>query len=329
MNSAQDLAKLINKELKYDAVYAGGSATIPEFIPTEIPVFDAVAGGFAKGRITELYGQEQTGKSMLCHYASNSVTKSGGNVLWIDAEGAYDEAHSRLLGFDINPDRIVVAQHSVAEDCFDLMKKVLLFGRPEYPEYKDYKPFDLIVVDSVATLVPKTELDSAMADLQMGLIARVMGKGLRAVNALNKNTAIVFINQLRGTMAVGPMARGNETVTPGGKALKFAASQRILLRRSSVIKRSEVPSYLPYPEGDKDEKVGQEITFRLEKSRFGTLNATGSFKYYANGTLDLAEQKLAIGRIDGTITKKNNITWVYKDQEFRGQSALLEYLHNE
>lgn len=179
-------------------------------------------GGYPKGRIIEIYGPESSGKTTLALHAIAEAQKDGGTCAYIDAEHSIDPVYSRELGVDIN--KLILSQPDNGEQALDIVEMLAKSGL-----------FSLIVVDSVAALVPVAELEGEMTEVQVGLQARMMSKALRKITGtLSKtNTTIIFINQLREKVGV---VYGNPEVTSGGRALKFYASIRLDIRRNEVIK---------------------------------------------------------------------------------------------
>jgi recombination protein RecA len=182
-------------------------------------------GGIPRGRIIEIYGPESSGKTTLTLHCIAEAQKAGGVAAFIDAEHAFDASYARKLGVDI--DALLVSQPDTGEQALDICETLVRSGA-----------IDLIVVDSVAALVPQAEINGEMGDSHMGLQARLMSQALRKLTGLlNKsNTALIFINQLR--MKIGVMF-GNPETTTGGNALKFYATQRLDIRRVSTIKEGE------------------------------------------------------------------------------------------
>lgn len=179
-------------------------------------------GGYPKGRIIEIFGPESSGKTTLALHAIAQIQKQGGRAAFIDAENAIDPVYARNLGVDI--EELILSQPDSGEQGLNIMLMLIESGA-----------VDLVVVDSVAALVPQAELDGEMSDLQVGAQARMMSKAMRKLAGLmnhNECTAI-FINQLREKVGV---IYGNPETTPGGRALKFYSSVRIDIRRADVIK---------------------------------------------------------------------------------------------
>ena len=197
-----------------------------EAIPTGSLALDVALGigGLPKGRIIEIFGPESSGKTTLALHAIAEVQKTGGEAAFIDAEHALDPVYAKKLGVDI--DDLIVSQPDTGEQALEIVEALVRSGA-----------IDIIVVDSVAALVPKAEIDGDMGDSYIGLQARLMSQALRKLaGVLNKSkTAIIFINQLREKVGV---MFGNPETTTGGRALKFYASVRIDVRRIETLKQS-------------------------------------------------------------------------------------------
>ena len=181
-------------------------------------------GGIPKGRIIEIFGPESSGKTTLALHCLAEVQKSGGEAAFIDAEHALDPVYAKNLGVDI--DNLIVAQPDTGEQALEIAEALIRSGA-----------IDLIVVDSVAALVPKAEIDGDMGDAHIGLQARLMSQGLRKLaGTISKtNATIIFINQLREKVGI---MFGNPETTPGGRALKFYASVRLDIRKIENIKNN-------------------------------------------------------------------------------------------
>jgi recombination protein RecA len=183
-------------------------------------------GGFPKGRIIEIYGPESSGKTTLAIHAIAQAQKSGGLAAIIDAEHAFDRSYAQKLGVDTN--NLFISQPDNGEQALEIAENLIRSGA-----------IDIIVIDSVAALTPKAEIEGEMGDSKMGLQARLMSQALRKLTgAINKtNCCCIFINQLREKIGV---MFGNPETTTGGNALKFYASVRLDIRRSSQIKDGDV-----------------------------------------------------------------------------------------
>ena len=184
-------------------------------------------GGYPKGRIVEVYGQESSGKTTIALHAIAEVQKTGGIAAFIDAENALDIEYAKALGVDFTPGKFFLSQPDSGEQALDIAEKLILSGA-----------IDIIVIDSVAALVPKAEIDGVMGANHIGLQARLMSQALRKLTGqINKaNTIALFINQLREKVGV---MFGSPEVTTGGRALKFYSTVRIDVRKGEAIKGAD------------------------------------------------------------------------------------------
>lgn len=220
---------LIEKQFGKGAVMQLGQACNQKIpvVSTGIMSLDIALGigGVPKGRIIEIYGPESSGKTTVALHVVAQVQKSGGIVSYIDAEHALDPVYAKKLG--VNIDELYISQPDNGEQALEIAESMLRSNA-----------IDLVVVDSVAALVPKAEIDGLMGDSHMGLQARLMSQALRKLTGItNKSNAIViFINQLRQKIGV---VYGNPETTTGGRALKFYASIRIDIRKSDTLKNGE------------------------------------------------------------------------------------------
>ena len=220
----------------------GGSVQKVEAIPTGALSLDLAlgVGGLPRGRIIEIYGPEAGGKTTLSLHVAAQTQKMGGTVAFIDAEHALDPVYAEHLG--VNVDELLVSQPDSGEQALEIAEKLVRSGA-----------IDLIVIDSVAALVPQAEIEGEMGDSHVGLQARLMSQALRKLTSiLNKTkTSIIFINQLR--QKIGIMF-GNPETTPGGLALKFYASVRIDVRRIENLKKG-------------DEVIGTRVRAKVTKNK--------------------------------------------------------------
>ncbi len=221
----------IEKQLGKGSIMRMGSESPREriqAIPTGAVNLDAAIGigGVPRGRITEIYGPESSGKTTLTLHLAANVQRAGGVAAYVDAEHALDIEYAKKLGVDI--DNLLVSQPDTGEQALEIVEILVRSGA-----------VDLVAIDSVAALVPKAEIEGEMGDSHMGLQARLMSQALRKLaGAINRsNCAVVFINQLREKIGV---MFGNPETTTGGKALKFYASLRLDIRRIGPVKEREV-----------------------------------------------------------------------------------------
>ena len=196
-----------------------------EAIPTGSLTLDLALGigGIPRGRVTEIFGAESAGKSTLCHHIVAETQRLGGTAAYIDAEHALDPSYAARCG--VNNETLLISQPDSAEQALEIVEYLVRSGA-----------LDLVVIDSVAALAPRSELEGDMGDAHVGLQARLMSQALRKLTAAtnHSHTAVVFVNQLREKVGV---FFGSPEVTPGGRALKFYSSVRIDLRRIESIKQ--------------------------------------------------------------------------------------------
>ncbi len=213
-----------------------------ECIPTGAINLDAAIGigGIPRGRITEIYGPESSGKTTLCLHVVANAQRAGGVAAFIDAEHALDVEYAKKLGVDV--ENLLVSQPDTGEQALEICEILVRSGA-----------VDVVVVDSVAALVPKAEIEGDMGDSHVGLQARLMSQALRKLTGAiaRSRTSVVFINQLRGKIGV---MFGNPETTTGGKALKFYASLRLDIRRIGPVK-------------DKEEVTGSQVRVKVVKNK--------------------------------------------------------------
>ncbi|MBE7705853.1 MAG: recombinase RecA [Cyanobacteria bacterium SIG30] len=211
-------------------------------IPTGAMALDLALGigGVPKGRIIEVYGPEASGKTTLAQHIVAECQKKGGIAAYIDAEHALDPEYAKNLGVDI--DSLLISQPDTGEQALDIAEELVRSGA-----------IDVVVIDSVAALVPKAEIEGAMDEQQMGLQARLMSKGLRKLTGIvaKTNTTVIFINQLRQKIGV---MYGNPETTTGGNALKYYASVRLDIRRVETLKKD-------------GEDIGNRVKVKVAKNK--------------------------------------------------------------
>ncbi|MBR2141027.1 MAG: recombinase RecA [Rickettsiales bacterium] len=272
-----------------------------QVIPTGSLAIDTAlgVGGYPRGRIIEIYGPESSGKTTLTLHAIAEAQKLGLTCAFIDAEHAFDPTYAQALG--INLEEMIISQPSCGEEGLEIADTLVRSGA-----------VDLIVIDSVAALVPKVELDGNMDDNQMGLQARLMSKALRKLTgSISKtNSTVIFINQIR--MKIGIMF-GNPETTTGGNALKFYSSVRIDIRRTGSIK-------------NKDEIVGNETTVKVVKNKVASPFRTAKFEIcYGEGISKLGEIVDLGAEFD--IIEKSGSWYSYNSQRIgQGRDNVKEYL---
>ncbi|MGN1115409.1 MAG: recombinase RecA, partial [Candidatus Ornithomonoglobus sp.] len=218
--------KVIEKEYGTGSIMKLGDTHVSsvDSIPTGSLMLDMAlgVGGMPRGRIIEIYGPESSGKTTVALHVVAEAQKMGGEAAFIDAEHALDPVYAEKLGVDI--DNLIVAQPDTGEQALDICEALVRSGA-----------LDVIVIDSVAALVPKAEIEGEMGDVHVGLLARLMSQALRKLTAIiaKSGTVVIFINQIREKVGV---MYGNPETTPGGRALKFFASVRLDVRRQEQLK---------------------------------------------------------------------------------------------
>ena len=271
-----------------------------ELLPSGALSLDiALGGGYPKGRIIEIYGPESSGKTTLTLHAIAEMQKQGGTAAFIDAEHALDPAYAKRLGVDT--DNLLVSQPDNGEQALEIVETLVRSNA-----------VDLIVVDSVAALVPQAEIDGDMGDSHMGLQARLMSQALRKLTGIiNKSKAtVVFINQIR--MKIGVMF-GNPETTTGGNALKFYASVRMDIRRTGQIKEGE-------------EIIGNRTKVKVVKNKIAAPFRTAEFDIMYNEGISKTGDVLDLAVNHGVVGKAG--AWFdYNDAKIgQGREATKKYL---
>jgi recombination protein RecA len=271
-----------------------------ELIPSGALSLDlALGGGYPKGRIIEIYGPESSGKTTLTLHAIAEVQRNGGTAAFIDAEHALDPAYAKRLGVDT--ENLLVSQPDNGEQALEIAETLVRSNA-----------VDLIVVDSVAALVPQAEIDGEMGDSHMGLQARLMSQALRKLTGIiNKSKAtVIFINQIR--MKIGVMF-GNPETTTGGNALKFYASVRMDIRRTGQIKVGE-------------DIIGNRTKVKIVKNKIAPPFRVAEFDIMYNEGISQTGDVLDLAVIHGVVGKAG--AWFdYKDSKIgQGREAVKVYL---
>lgn len=258
-------------------------------------------GGFPRGRVIEIYGPESSGKTTVALHAIAEAQKGGGIAAFIDAEHALDPVYARHLGVDIN--NLLVSQPDNGEQALEITESLVRSGA-----------VDIIVVDSVAALVPKAEIEGEMGDAHVGLQARLMSKALRKLTGIisKSRTVVIFINQLREKVGV---MFGNPETTSGGRALKFYSTIRLDVRKGEVIKQN-------------NENVGNRTKVKVVKNKVAPPFKTAEFDLMYGSGVSYEGTLIDIGT-NMEIIKKSGAWYSYNDERMgQGKEAAKEYLRS-
>jgi recombination protein RecA len=271
-----------------------------ETVPTGSLSLDiALGGGVPKGRIVEIYGPESSGKTTLTLHVIAEIQKKGGSAAFIDAEHALDPAYAKRLGVDT--DNLLISQPDNGEQALEITETLVRSNA-----------VDLIVVDSVAALVPRAEIEGEMGDSHMGLQARLMSQALRKLTGVisRSNTTVIFINQIR--MKIGVMF-GNPETTTGGNALKFYSSVRMDIRRISQIKQG-------------DEVVGNRARVKVVKNKIAPPFQQAEFDIMYNKGISRSGDVLDLA-VNRGLVEKSGAWFAYGgDKIGQGREAAKAYL---
>lgn len=277
-----------------------GTNTDVECIPTgSISLDIALGGGLPKGRIIEIYGPESSGKTTLALHAIAEVQKTGGTAAFVDAEHALDPAYAKKLGVKV--ENLLVSQPDNGEQALEITETLVRSNA-----------VDIIVVDSVAALVPRAEIEGDMGDSHMGLQARLMSQALRKLTGVinRSNVTIIFINQIR--MKIGVMF-GNPETTTGGNALKFYASVRMDIRRISQIKQGE-------------EIIGNRTKVKVVKNKIAPPFRIAEFDIMYNQGISKSGDILDLA-VEKEVVEKSGAWFAYKDEKIaQGRESAKKYL---
>lgn len=304
MDNIQTAVDAIEKQFGKGAIMKLGEANKinVETISTGSLSLDlALGGGVPKGRIIEVYGPESSGKTTLAYHVVAEAQKNGGIAAFIDAEHALDPEYAQNIGVDI--DKLLISQPDTGEQALEIAETLVRSNS-----------IDVLVIDSVAALVPRAEIEGDMGDSHMGLQARLMSQALRKMTGAisRSNTVVIFINQIR--MKIGVMF-GNPETTSGGQALKFFSSVRMDIRRSEQLK-------------DGDSVIGNRVKVKIVKNKVAPPFRTAEFDIMYNEGISKQGEIVDLGVKHG-IVSKSGAWYEYNEQKIgQGREAAKQYLRD-
>ena len=308
----EEALKQINSQLKTEsgdplvARFGDKPRNIPTVSTGSLVLDSLLGGGFAVGRVIEVFGPEASGKTSIALTAAGNVQKEGGTVAFIDLEHALDPYYAETLG--VNMTDLIFAQPDYAEQSLELMLKLINSGM-----------VNMIVLDSVAALIPKAEFEGTLEDQTIGLVARILSRGLKKIAgaAAKNNVTIIFINQTRAAIG-GYSPMGTPETTTGGKALAFYASQRVRVAGSKQITEGK-------------DTIGKEVRLNVKKNKIAPPFLQGTTVLTFAQGINKVDELIEVGPQFGVIDRPNNRTYIeHETGEKIGSSKAeaLEALEN-
>lgn len=301
--AAEDAIQQIREKFGDGAImtFSQSRKTDVEAVSTGCLSLDIALGvmGLPRGRVIEIFGPEASGKTTLAQHVIAEVQKLGGTAAFIDAEHALDPEYSKKIG--VNVDELLISQPDNGEQALEICETLVRSNA-----------VDVIVIDSVAALVPKAEIEGDMGDSHMGLQARLMSQALRKLTAIisKTKTVVIFINQIR--MKIGVFF-GNPETTTGGNALKFYSSVRIEIRRAAQIKKGE-------------EIIGNRVKIKVVKNKVAAPFRTTEFDIMYNEGISLSGDLIDTGVVYNEILKSGNSYSYHEEKLGVGREAAKQYL---
>ena len=302
-SNLENAFKEINKRFGKNAVVVLGDAE-PEKINCistgSLQIDKILGGGFAKGRIAEVYGVEGAGKTSLVLQTATQCQKEGGRVAVIDVENALDLNYARTLGANVKD--LIFSQPISGEEALDICEILIKSGE-----------VNLVILDSVAALAPQAELDGEMGDQNIGLTARLLGRALRKLTAAinHTNCCMIFINQLRSNIG----GYGNPDTTTGGRALKYAASQRVELRKTTAIKEGQ-------------DVIGNMVKVKVVKNKIALPMQVCEIPLIFGKGFSAQNEVIDLALEFGLCIKSGGWYTTYSGNRVQGKASLIDY-YNE